>query len=819
MKRILAITLMLLIGTLVSAQLPARQVYSMDKNWKFYFGDPAGAEKTAFNDRNWRTLDVPHDWSVEMAIDENEPAGGRGGYFPTGKGWYRKTFTAPANIAGKQVRLEFDGVHMNSEVWINGRYMGKRPNGYVGFSYDVTPFLSRGRNVIAVRVDNSLQPNSRWYTGSGIYRHVRLVVSNPLHIPQWGVYVTTPEITDSEAVVRVETAVVNKDRIARAASVTSIILDPAGNEAGRVVSAVSLPVGMEDMISQEIRISFPVLWDIDNPRLYTLKSVLASDGGNLLDETLTSFGIRSIQYDADHGFLLNGRKVKMLGVNLHQDGGPVGVAVPAGVWERRLRILKAGGCNAIRTAHNPMATEFYELCDRMGFLVMNEAFDEWQRGKVPEGYSKYFDEWYERDLVSFIHRDRNHPSVVMWSAGNEIGEQHTPDGHKVLENLITVFHREDPTRPVTAGCDHIAADNGPATPEFLNMLDIVGYNYVDRWHERRELFYSIDRHANPQWKMVATESGGLGGERGSYNLGNDPDVVRPDYHFRMIRTEQRWKYTMLYDHVIGDFMWTGIDYYGESRWPGKGAYSGMLDVCGFPKDGYYFHKSHWLRDGDPMIHIFPHWNWEGREGQIMPVLCYTNCEAVELFLNGKSYGEKRLEFPRQGNSKAWNLYDRPLVNGTTADLHLAWDVPYEPGSLKMVGKRAGEVVYTKEVVTTGRPAAVRLTADRHTAGTGFNEVVHLEMEIVDANGNRVPLAGNLIKVEIEGDARVAGMENGNMRDHDSVKTSERKAFNGLCLALVQSGTPGKVRVKVSSEGLVGATTEIEFVKTSGLPAL
>lgn len=819
MRRILILSVFLLSCIVISANTPVRQIYSMDKNWKFHFGDISGAEETEFNDENWRTLDVPHDWSIEMAIDENEPAGGNGGYFQTGTGWYRKIFTAPADIIGKQIRIEFDGIYMNSEVWINGEFLGKRPNGYIGFSYDITPWLVSGRNVIAVRVDNSYQANSRWYTGSGIYRHVRLVISNPLHIPQWGVYITTPEITEDQSLINIQTTLLNKNKLTQFAGLTSIILDSNGTELSRINSKHSIAGLSNEIVTQEIKLESPNLWDLDTPHLYTLKSVITDNTGKILDETSTTFGIRNIEYDKDKGFILNGRRVKMFGVNLHQDGGPVGVAVPAGVWKRRLTILKEGGCNAIRTAHNPMAPEFYELCDQMGFLVMNEAFDEWQIGKVPGGYSNYFDEFHERDLVSFIHRDRNHPSIVMWSAGNEILEQHTPDGHDVLEKLITIFHREDPTRPVTAGCSQIAADVRPATPEFLDKLDIVGYNYVDRWNERRELFYSLDRHAHPEWKMVATESIGLGGPRGAYSVGDKPGFNKPDYNYKMIRTAERWKYTMLHDHLIGDFMWTGIDYYGESDWPNKGAYFGILDVCGFPKDGYYFHQSLWQRDNDPMIHIFPHWNWKGREGEVIPVLCYTNCDAVELFLNDKSYGEKRLEFPRQGNSKAWNLYDKPVVNATTADLHLAWDVPYEVGTLKMIGKKNNEVVYTREVVTTGEPAAVRLTKAEKSVGTSFDDVAHIIVEVIDVNGNRVPLAENLIEIKIEGDARVIGMENGNMSDHDPLKSSKRRAYNGLCLALLQSNLPGKISVEVTSEGLKGAQTDIEFVHTKELPTI
>ncbi len=811
---------LLLVSLFVNAQEPARRTYSMDKNWGFHLGDAENAWQTNFNDKDWRKLDVPHDWSIELAVNKDEPASGSGGFFPTGIGWYRKTFNMPAIKPGQQVRIEFDGIHMRSEVWLNGHSLGKRPSGYVSFSYDVTPYLTKGKNILAVKVDNSLQRNSRWYTGSGIYRHVRLVISNALHIKQWGVYATTPEISKDNAVVKVSTSLTNKARGINKGKLLATIINAEGKEVARSQVQFEIAGNSEKEVSQEVKVTAPELWSLKSPYLYKLNTVVLDDRGKQVDELSTPLGIREIIYDAEKGFLLNGENVKMKGVNLHQDAGPVGVAVPVQVWARRLKILKDGGCNAIRTAHNPMAPEFYDLCDQMGFLVMNEAFDEWQKGKVPEGINKFFDEWYERDLVDFIHRDRNHPSVVMWSVGNEIGEQPTKDGYKVLEKLVDVFHREDPTRPVTAGCDHIAADDGPTTPEFLQGMDIVGYNYVDRWRKRTELMYSVDHHAHPEWKMVSTESSGLGGERGSYSLGKDSNVVTPNYNFRMIPVEQRWKFTTLYDYVIGDFMWTGIDYYGETwRYPSRGATAGILDNCGFPKDGYYFFQSHWKSDGEPMIHLFPHWNWEGRQGQIIPVLCYSNCDAVELIVNGKSYGEKRIEFPRQGMTERWAHFDKPQVNPTTADLHFSWDVAYEPGTIKAVGKKDGKVVVTEEIKTAGAPAKIRLTADRTTITTSVEDVAHCNIEILDKNGNIVPSANNPVEFVIEGDAKIIGVENGNMSDINLVKSNKRNAFNGLCLAIIQAKKAGKINVKAISEGLESSSVAIEVKDVPTQPSL
>ena len=404
-------------------------------------------------------------------------------------------------------------------------------------------------------------------------------------------------------------------------------------------------------------------------------------------------------------------------------------------------------------------------------------------------------------------RDRNHPSIVLWSAGNEIPEQSAQNGPEMLQKLMDIFHKEDPTRPVTVACDNIASDNNTARVKFINLLDIVGYNYVDRWHERRELFFSIDRHDHPEWKMIGTESSSNSSIRGDYRLGADPAIVTPNYNFRMIRAEQLWKFVSVNPYVIGDFMWTGIDYLGESRWPSKNSGSGVIDLCGFPKDGYFFYQSQWTKN--PMVHIFPHWNWEGREGQVIPVLVYTNCDAVELFVNGKSCGEKRMEFPRQGNSGSWNGYASPQILLTTADLHLSWDVPYEPGALKAVGKKNGKVVYTEVIETAGKPAAIRLTVDSKQITDDNQDVAHVKVEIIDAKGNIVPTADNIIQYKIEGNGKLIGLDNGNPADHEPYKSDKRKVFNGLGLAIIQAGkTPGKVTLIASSEGLEDAFVEI-----------
>jgi beta-galactosidase len=562
--------------------------------------------------------------------------------------------------------------------------------------------------------------------------------------------------------------------------------------------------------TQQMRVENPTLWSVADPYLYTVRSTLL-DQRRVIDEYDTPASIREALFDADKGFLLNGERVKLNGVCLHHDGGCVGAAVPERVWERRLEILREMGCNAIRTSHNPYAAEFLDLCDRMGFLVMNEAFDEWKVGKGqigPYGYANYFDEWYERDVENFVHRDRNHPSVVLWSAGNEIGDQSDPRGPDTLRKLLDVFHTEDPTRLVTAGCDRIASDppSNTVRPEFLALLDVVGYNYADRWHDRREKYYAIDREAFPHRRVIGTESTSMGGTRDDYRslVGEAAPASG-----RNIDVEQLWKFVRTYDYLAGDFMWTGIDYLGESRWPGKGSSSGVIDTCGFKKDGFYFYQSQWT--SKPVLHVFPHWNWRGKEGQFIPVTCYTNCDTVELFLNGKSVGQKGYAFPRLGMEGRYGNYPpRARVARTTGDLHLEWDVPYEPGTLKAVGTKDGKVIATLEVSTTGEPAAIALSVDRQRISADRRDVAHITVQIQDAQGRVVPTANSEVVFELQGEGRLIGADNGDPQSHESYQASRRKAFHGLCLAVIQAtAKSGQIRLTASSPGLKTTSLTID----------
>lgn len=800
---LLGLTALFLAVQPVAAQ---RQRLSMDPGWRFSLGDPAGAEKPGFDDRGWRRLDLPHDWSIEGTPKEDAPGGGRVGFFPSGLGWYRKAFRMPAKSSGRLASLEFDGVYMNSDVWINGVHLGHRPYGYTTFAYDITRHLVAGINVVAVRVDNSLQPNSRWYTGSGIYRHVWLTLVDPVHVARGGVYLTTPRADSASGDVVIQTRIENQQAAVSHRTLRAVILDAGGREVGRRDTTFAVEGDQSGVLEQHITVALPQLWSVEAPYLYTLR-VEIRDGARVTDGVTIPFGIRTIAFDADRGFLLNGQRVKLKGVNLHHDAGALGAAVPERIWEERLLALRSMGANAIRTSHNPPAPEFLDLCDRLGFLVMAEAFDEWTIGKVDQGYHQYFAEWSERDLTDFIRRDRNHPSIVLWSAGNEIGDQSTPDGPQVLRRLVEILHREDPTRPVTTGNDNIAADGHPATLAFLEGEDVVGYNYVDRWHERREIFAEQDRHDHPDWKMVGTESGSLFQSRDErYSLGPDSMSVHPNYTSGMLQAERLWKWVAMRDYFSGNFMWTGVDYLGESTWPFKGFSSGTIDITGNPKDAYYLYQSLWTTR--PVLHLLPHWNWPGREGQVIPVVAYTNCNSVELFLNGRSLGEKRLEFPAQGTSGGWNSYALPVVNATTNDLHLSWDVPYEPGVLLALGRtRIGEGACVAEVRTAGAPSAVRLVVARDTIAAVPGDVALVRFEIVDSAGTVVPTADNVVRLAVTGGTIVA-LDNANLQDLEPYGTDHRRAFNGRGLAILRATGPGTLRMTAQADGLKAASATI-----------
>ena len=778
---------------------------SFDFDWKFFQADAPGAEQPNFADANWRTLDLPHDWTIEAPFS-SPPGSPTTLHLPTGIGWYRKHFTLPESFRDRKLTIEFDGIYQISEVWINGQYLGKRPYGFISFSYDLTAHLKfGGDNVLAVRVDNSRQPNCRWYSGSGIYRHTWLLVTSKLHVAYWGTFVTTPQVEVDSALVQIKTRVRNEGPGDAPCTLATSIVDRDGKviqtvEASRTIAAS----GGEYEFTQRVPVPKPNLWSPDNPYLYKVRSTVREQD-RVVDECDTPLGIRGIEFDADKGFLLNGKQVKLNGVCLHHDGGSVGAAVPEGVWRRRLEILKAMGCNSIRTSHNPFSSDFMDLCDRLGFLVMNEVFDEWRQHKTANGYGTYFDEWSERDVTDFVQRDRNRPSVALWSAGNEVAEDRAPSGVEILRKLVALFHREDPSRFVTAASYRIArASPIPALQEFLELQDVVGYNYGERGAGREEKYYSIDHHAFPKRRFIGTEdpSMAIAAPARDDPLRGGVDCFRPDI-------EQLWKFVKTYDYVCGDYMWTGIDYLtgtefqrrtdpsGRTAGPEKNSGCGELNTCGFAKDGYYFYQSQWT--DKPMVHLFPHWNWKGREGEFLPVLCYTNCDSVELFLNGKSLGAQGYWFPRV---EPYQLAGRARAVRTTSDLHLTWTVPYQPGTLKAVGTKDGKVVVEVEVATTGEPAAISLSVDRAALVADRRDVAHVTVKILDAQGRLVPTADNEVAFALQGAGKIIGLDNGNPASFEDFKSPRRKAFNGMCLAIVQStAQSGRIQLTAASPGL------------------
>lgn len=796
------------------APATGRRMDDFDDGWRFQHGDFPGAEQRMWADEEWQPVRLPHDWSIDGEMDPQAATGGPGGYLPTGIGWYRKRFAVAEEDRDAIFTVYFDGVYENSTVWINGHRLGTRPYGFVPFWYELTPHLNFGaENVIAVRVDNSMQPNCRWYSGSGIYRHTHLCRTHALHLAPWGVFVTTETIDTENATVRVAMNARNASHHARSCSVRATLMDAEGRLVAMEEQPLTLAADAEQTAALTLHVSGAKLWSPEEPYLYRLHCEIC-EGDAVVDATAITHGIREVKFDAQEGFLLNGERVKLKGVCVHPEGGCVGAAVPERVWERRLELLKAMGCNAIRTSHNPFATEFLDLCDAMGFLVMAEAFDEWRvpKEQIRYGYSRYFDAWHEADLRNFIRRDRNHPCIVIWSAGNEIGDQSAPDGTQTLLALKRIIHDEDPTRMVTAACDRIASEplSNRVKPEFLESLDVVGYNYVDRWRERADLYYSLDRAAHPNRRFVGTESIGIGGIRGDYRYLLEGAKPAAGMHFLpqqnlIVDTESLWKFVRIYDYVAGDFMWTGIDYLGEASWPMRGSTFGAMDTCGFRKDAYYFYQSQWTET--PMVHLSPHWNWAGREGTVVPVTCFTNCDTVELFLNGRSLGVKGYEFPRLGMEDRYGHYPaRAKALRTTSDLHLSWDVAYEPGVLKAVGVKDGRVVATDEVTTTGAAARVQLSADRKRLRADGRDVSHLTVSVVDAEGRVVPTADAMVRFALEGAARWMGVDNGDPFSHQRYTGMTQTVFHGLCLGIVQSTRqPGRIEVSASAPGLTAAT--------------
>ncbi len=768
--------------------------------WKFFLGNDSLASSVEYDDSQWQAVPVPHDWSIEGEFSEDNPTKPGGGALPAGTGWYRKSFTLNPDDQDKKIYIDFDGVYRNSEVWINGEYLGKRANGYISFRYDLTPFVhfDGTENIIAVKADNMPQPNSRWYTGSGIYRNVWLVKLPQLHIKHWGTFITTPEITDQKAIVNINTELDGVFDHAGMIKLTTTVYSPEGKRCSRqsdeVVYDKSLPV-----FSQNLNVETPQYWSPEKPNLYTAKLQLCIDG-KLIQEEEHTFGIRSFRYDADSGFYLNNKHYEIRGVNLHHDMGALGAAVNVRAIERQLQLMQGMGVNAIRVSHNPPATELLELCDKMGFLVMDEAFDVWRKKKVKYDYHIDFEENHEKDLRDLILRDRNHASVFMWSIGNEIREQFDSTGIEIGKELKRIVMQYDTTRAVT--CALTETDPQKNFIYQSGALDVLGFNYKhEDWAKFKENY--------PGQKMIATENMSAYATRGHYDMPSDSTRYWPaSYDAEIIggnddytvsaydavcaywgaTHEETLKALYSYDFIGGMFIWCGIDFIGEPvpyEWPAKSSYYGVVDLAGFPKDVYYLYQSIWT--DKPTLHIFPHWNWT--EGQDIDIWAYYNhADEVELFLNGKSVGISK----KEGN-----------------DMHVMWRVKYEPGTLKAISRKNGKVVLEREIKTAGKAAKIVLEADRSNIDADGKDLSFVTVKIEDADGNLVPDADNLVKFKINGNGFIAGVDNGYQASHEPFKASQRKAFNGLCLAIIQNnGTAGTIQLEATSDGLETADLTI-----------
>jgi beta-galactosidase len=791
MNRILPALLLASLTAYATAAMPATQqrvIQPFDADWRFLKSDVPGADQPAFDDTDWRKLDVPHDWSIEGPFAQTNPSGGAGAWLPSGIGWYRRHFTLPENFSAKRVFIEFDGVMANSDVWINGFKLGHRPYGYVSFQYELTGNLNFGgkENVLAVKTDTSAQPASRYYFGAGLYRHVRLVATDPVHIALWGEYVTTPQVSAAQATVHVQTAVTNQSEAPRQISLRISLLDPAGKAAGQAETpAQSVAPGGTALFNQDIVVNNPQLWDLDKPVLYSARATVNS-GGKALDDLVVPFGIRDAVFKADTGFWLNGKNIKIKGVCLHQDGGAFGIAVPMGVWKQRFNTLKEMGANAIRTAHNPPDPAFLDLCDRMGFLVMDEMFDCWTVAKNRFDYHVYFNDWSLIDTRDTVRRDRNHPSIILYSAGNEIHD--TPKAQLalgILKGLVQTFHENDPSRPVTQALFRPNTshdyDNGLA-----DLLDVIGTNYRDN-----ELLAAHDK--KPTRKIIGTEN-----------------------HF----DRGAWLYVRDNPSYSGQFLWAGIDYLGEAlSWPTTTPIKGLLDRTGQLLPVGAERESWW--SAKPMVLItrrvapnaarvvdpgyetpaqqqaaaeagqvqFFNWSPANTAPHRENVEVYSDCQDVELFLNGVSLGTKPL-----------NANASPRV----------WQVDFAPGSLKAVAKNGGQVAATDELRTAGQPARIVLTASGATIPADYDGVCRVLARVVDDQGATVPSADPLINFKVSGPGVIAAVDNANYISHELFQTTERTAWEGWCVAFVRASAPsGKITLTASSPGLAEGSITLQ----------
>jgi beta-galactosidase len=814
--------------------------------WRFFQGDPSGIDETlsytntpandlsfaqtGFDDSGWRKLNLPHDWAVEGSIRQ-EYAGETAKLKYWGPVWYRKHFQIPAGDSARKIFLDIDGAMSGSEIWLNGHYVGGWPYGYTSFELNLSPFIELGReNILAIRLDTPPDA-SRWYPGGGIYRNVWLVKTAPVHVGYSGVYITTPKVDSSSAEVKMLVNLENESTTPTATLIKSEIYTLNANggrgklAASSIATELNVPAHATNSCSANILVSRPNFWSVNHPNRYLAVTTIEQNG-KLMDRYESPFGIRTIEFTATNGFLLNGERVPIRGVCLHDDLGPLGMALNTRARERQLELLKSIGCNAIRTTHNPPSPELLELCDRMGFVVMAEAFDAWAEAKRPGDYHLFFPEWHDKDLRAFIRRDRNHPSVVMWSIGNEVYEQHDTNGWQLGKQLADIVHQEDSTRPVTMALHTVES----STNGFQNVVDVFGYNY-------KPSEYATFRKNNPKLPLVGSETSSCVSSRGEYffPVSNDKKSGRADFQTSSYDVAApSWAYMPDVEFkgqdqnpfVAGEFVWTGFDYLGEptpydhdatnrllftdaavqAKWdavlksggkidvPSRSSYFGIFDLCGFKKDRAWLYQSRWQPDV-PMAHLVPqNWNWPERVGKITPVQVYTSGDAAELFLNGKSLGIKR---------------KGPF------EYRLRWDdVIYEPGTLKVVATKNGKKWATDIVKTTGPAAKLALNADRASIRADGQDLSFITLTIEDKDGLMAPRANNQIRFHVKGPCEIIATGNGDATSHDSPQSLEPKAFNGLCLAIIRAkpGEPGKIVIEAEADRLTAASVTLKTVR-------
>ena len=822
-----AICSLLLLPSFLCVKSYAFERHLWDEGWRFALHNDEKAHETTFDDHAWRVLDLPHDWAIEGDFYALNPSGANGGALPGGIGWYRKHLNLNDNDASSRYVLHFDGAYMNTSVYVNGQLVGVRPYGFISFSYDITPYLKKqGDNVVAVKVDNSKQPNSRWYTGCGIYRHVYLMKSSDIRIEEWGVQALT-EVKKGKGKVSLNTKIENPSGRSRRV----IVHQTLWNKAHQMVSKASKACQVEAKgatISQLLNVNKPQLWSLESPNLYTVTTEI-EENGRILDRDTISIGLRDVAFDVKKGFFLNGKNIKINGVCLHGDLGCLGTAINEDALYRQLLMMKDMGVNAIRCSHNPPAPELLNLCDSMGLLVMDEAFDSWMQGKTTYDYSIYFKTWAERDLKDMVLRDRNHPSIILWSIGNEVLEQwnktksttvaledvnillnnsrdktllSTTDtlnaSAKLTQFLAAIVRRYDPTRLISAGCNEVSPNNNLFKS---GALDVIGFNY----HQKKVADVPQNFPGKP---FIMTETVSALHTRGYYRMPSDslyrwPTHKRPFTEPSFMCSsydnscaywgsthEQTWDIVKHTPYCSGQFIWTGFDYIGEPtpfNFPARSSYFGIVDLAGFPKDVYYLYQSEWTNK--PVLHVFPHWNWI--VGQAIDLWCYYNqADEVELFINRKSQGVRK--------------------KSNEHEYHVAWHVTYEPGEVRVVARKNGKQVNEKTIRTAGAPHHIRLTPNRNVLKANGRSLSFVTVEVVDKEGNLCPWADQNIQFSLTGEGKIAGVDNGSPFSLERFQANSRHAFFGKCMVVVQAGkAPSVIKLTAKGVDLQPQTIEIK----------